>query len=297
MKPYPQKKHFTPLVLVGLGLGKHPRMSTSKTGHRYSNHGRNLLFVAALACTSALAASNPFFASPKTIIDYGLITQTANARPFGVAAGDFDGDGKTDSTEQSPQSFVFATPGAYEASVEVKDADGQTARGTRRIVAFGDAQIPDWKYGVTAHLERRRAGYYPTLQDVTHAAELMQAAGIQAARIDFNWDMLNPEKDVWRFDDYDAMVKIVRAHDVDILALAEGVRRTMVLNTWKTGLAVLVTFGLAGTGAVVVLVADALSRTTPGSGIFRAQRLPFGLAVHDGPCGCRRSSYATGAPS
>jgi MMP endo-(1,4)-3-O-methyl-alpha-D-mannosidase len=67
------------------------------------------------------------------------------------------------------------------------------------------------------------------------------------------------------------------------LAYAEGKRWPAERTTW--------------TGAVVVLAADALSRTTPGSGIFRAQRLPFGLAVQDGPCGCRRSAYATGVPS
>jgi hypothetical protein len=51
----------------------------------------------------------------------------------------------------------------------------------------------------------------------------MRAAGIEVARIDFNWDMLNPEKDVWNFDDYDEMVKIVRAHDVQILAIVDYV--------------------------------------------------------------------------
>ena len=41
------------------------------------------------------------------------------------------------------------------------------------------------------------------------------------------------------------------------------------------------------TGAAVVLAADALSRSTPGSGIFRAEGLPVGLAVDDSECGCR----------
>ena len=40
------------------------------------------------------------------------------------------------------------------------------------------------------------------------------------------------------------------------------------------------------TGAAVVLAADALSRTTPGSGIFRARSLPLGLAVDGTLCGC-----------
>ncbi|MDR7300196.1 prenyltransferase [Haloactinomyces albus] len=41
------------------------------------------------------------------------------------------------------------------------------------------------------------------------------------------------------------------------------------------------------TGAAVVLAADALSRTTPGSGIFRADDLPAGLAVES--CACLES--------
>jgi hypothetical protein len=37
----------------------------------------------------------------------------------------------------------------------------------------------------------------------------------------------------------------------------------------------------------VLLAADALSRTTPGSGIFRAERLPAGVdLVPDPSCGC-----------
>jgi hypothetical protein len=41
------------------------------------------------------------------------------------------------------------------------------------------------------------------------------------------------------------------------------------------------------TAAAVLLAADALSRTTPGSGIFRAERLPAGVdLVPDPACGC-----------
>lgn len=50
------------------------------------------------------------------------------------------------------------------------------------------------------------------------------------------------------------------------------------------------------TGAAVVLAADALSGATPGSGIFRADELPSGLAVADGLCGCHPSFDASRAP-
>jgi hypothetical protein len=38
------------------------------------------------------------------------------------------------------------------------------------------------------------------------------------------------------------------------------------------------------TGAAVILAADALSRTTPGNGIFRGEKLPVGLPVENVPC-------------
>ena len=40
------------------------------------------------------------------------------------------------------------------------------------------------------------------------------------------------------------------------------------------------------TGAAVILAVDALSRTTPGSSIFRAARPPVGLVGAGGECGC-----------
>lgn len=51
------------------------------------------------------------------------------------------------------------------------------------------------------------------------------------------------------------------------------------------------------TGAAVVLAADALSRTTPGNGIFRAQRLPVGLTAEVGDCGCESAGQAAGVGS
>ena len=136
---------------------------------------------------------------------------------------DFDGDTKTDSAEISPPPFVYTQAAAYNVALIVTDARGQDIRVTRRIVAFASPQLPAWKYGITAHLERRRPPYYPTLQDVERAAQLMQDAGIQAVRMDFNWDMLNPTRDEWKFQDYDAVVKIVRAHDLEFLGIIDYV--------------------------------------------------------------------------
>ncbi len=145
---------------------------------------------------------------------------TGGVPPY-TYAWDFDGDTKTDSAESSPPPFVYTQAAAYNAALVVTDAQGQDMRVTRRIVAFGAPQLPNWKYGVTAHLERRRPPYYPTLQDVERAAQLMQDAGIQAVRMDFNWDMLNPNRGEWKFEDYDNVVRIVRAHDIEFLGIVD----------------------------------------------------------------------------
>lgn len=66
------------------------------------------------------------------------------------------------------------------------------------------------------------------------------------------------------------------------LVYADGLRWPEERTTW--------------TGAAVVLAADALSATTPASGIFRAEGLPTGLIIDDHQCGCR-SRYSSGAPT
>jgi hypothetical protein len=62
------------------------------------------------------------------------------------------------------------------------------------------------------------------------------------------------------------------------LVFSDGKRWPVERTTW--------------TGAAVVLAADALSRCTPGNGVFRAEGLPHGLAVDDSACGCRLSGLA-----
>lgn len=136
---------------------------------------------------------------------------------------DFDGDNTVDSTDTEPAPHVYEDAQAYNAALVVTDSAGQNVRVTRRIVAFGATRVPEWKYGITAHLERRRAPYYPALADVERAAGLMQDAGIQAVRMDFNWDMLNPTPDEWKFEDYDQVVEIVRAHEMEMLGIIDYV--------------------------------------------------------------------------
>jgi hypothetical protein len=46
------------------------------------------------------------------------------------------------------------------------------------------------------------------------------------------------------------------------------------------------------TAAAVILAADALSRTSPGSGIFRADGLPVGAQLRDVACGCEAAARA-----
>ncbi len=136
---------------------------------------------------------------------------------------EFDGDNSSDSALASPPPFVYTRARAYNAALIVRDAMEQETRVTRRIVAFASPRMPAWKFGITAHLERRRPPYYPTLAEVERAAQMIHDAGIQAVRMDFNWDMLNPTRDEWKFDDYDKVVKIVRAHDLEFLGIIDYV--------------------------------------------------------------------------
>jgi hypothetical protein len=147
---------------------------------------------------------------------------TGGTLPYSLA-WDFDGDGVVDSTLSIPPPFRFNAPRAYTATLTVRDASGAAVRAERRIVAFAAPKMPTWKYGVTAHLERRRPPYYPTLADVNRAADFIQQAGIQSVRMDFNWDQLNPTPDEWKFDDYDAVVRSLRSRQLDLLGIVDYV--------------------------------------------------------------------------
>ncbi|MGB8644792.1 MAG: cellulase family glycosylhydrolase [Anaerolineae bacterium] len=148
------------------------------------------------------------------------VTITGGAAPYQVA-WDFQGMGKTDSADSAPRPVVYSA-GEYTATVTVKDRAGATTRADRRIVVLGNPPaLPNWKYGVTAQVDQRRAGYYPTLQDVAHAADLMAAAGVQAVRVDFGWDQLNPAPQQYQWQDYEAMVQALRARKLDVMGVLD----------------------------------------------------------------------------
>lgn len=140
-----------------------------------------------------------------------------------TAAWDFDGDAKSDSNKTESAPFVFKQAGAYTSTLTITDAKGEHVEASRRIVAFDKPTLPTWKYGVNSHLERRRAGYYPTMDDVERAVKMMREAAIQAIRVDFNWDMLNPTREQWRYDLYDPWVRVVRENDLEILGIIDYV--------------------------------------------------------------------------
>jgi GH35 family endo-1,4-beta-xylanase len=176
----------------------------------------------ALTATIAPDAAQSF----KSVVGRVPFTVTFAANVSGgtppyTYAWDFDGDHKTDSPRETPAPFVFSAPRAYTTSLTVRDAKNESVRVTRRIVAFSSPKLPAWKFGITAHLERRRAPYYPALDDVERAAQWMQDAGVQVVRMDFNWDMLNPTRDEWKFDDYDAAVRLVRQRHLALLGIID----------------------------------------------------------------------------
>src|SRR5581483_10156251 len=123
--------------------------------------------------TSATTVSSPLSAtilpdaskSFKQVSGRAPFTVTFSAEISGgpppyTLAWDLDGDGKIDSSAAKPAPIVFTAPREYTATLTVRDANEQETRAERRIVAFTAPTMPDWKYGVTAHLERRRQLYY-----------------------------------------------------------------------------------------------------------------------------------------
>ncbi len=136
-------------------------------------------------------------------------------------AWDVNGDTQSDSAEKSPPPVVFARPSAYNVALRVTDAAGQTIDAARRIVAFAPPQPPAWRYGINAPLEQRGGAYYPNLADVERAAKAMQDAGVQAVRVHFNWDAINPTRDEFRFDEYDAIVRILRQHNLQVIGVLD----------------------------------------------------------------------------
>lgn len=138
-----------------------------------------------------------------------------------TCAWDLDGDGKTDSAAPNPEPFTYTQPGEYKAVLKINDASGREALAGQRIVAIGEPEWPDWRFGVTAHLDRAH-GLYANDAEVERAAALIAEAGIEVVRLDLRWATVQPENgDDYEWDDYDYLADLSEEHGFDLLPVID----------------------------------------------------------------------------
>ncbi len=145
---------------------------------------------------------------------------------------DFKGDGTIDSTDLIPQPFTYTTAGEYSASLTVRDESGQKASAQQRIVVIGKPNLPKWKYGVNAHLNRN-FGLYKTDGEVEKAAQMIRDVGIQCVRVDMAWYAIQPQRDSYKWDDYDYLVGISRKYGFELMPILDY--SSEWASTGKTG--------------------------------------------------------------
>jgi len=154
---------------------------------------------------------------PPFTVDFGA--QVAGGSGELEYAWDFNVDGTIDATARDPEPFTYQTPGVYNARLTVTDEAGQTSVAERRIVAIGEPTWPGWKYGVMAHVQLTGQLYADYAQS-ERAVRMVEEAGIEAIRLDLAWPVVEPNrKGEYDWRDYDRVVRMIRDHGIQILAL------------------------------------------------------------------------------
>ena len=134
-------------------------------------------------------------------------------------AWDLAADGTSDSDTPDPGPFTYTGPGEYTATLKVNDESGREALTRQRIVVIGEPEWPDWRFGVTAHLDRAH-GLYMNNAEVEKAAGLIAEAGIEVVRLDLRWSTVQPEnRDSYEWDDYDYLVDLSEKQGFDLLPI------------------------------------------------------------------------------
>jgi PKD repeat protein len=131
---------------------------------------------------------------------------------------DFDGDGRIDSMSLDPLPFTYSTPGVYRALVRVRDGTGQEASSTQRIVVISPANLPDWQYGLVAHLNRSY-GLYKTAAEGRKAAELIRDLGVDVVRLDLAWSAVQPTANQYLWDDLDDPLDLAVEYGFDLMPI------------------------------------------------------------------------------
>lgn len=133
---------------------------------------------------------------------------------------DMDGDGTPESEQLDPPPLALQ-PGEYSPQVTFTDEAGQVLRvDLPRIVKVGEPGYPTWRYGV--HLDYQGGNIawdQNSLDAIEEQVRLFSAIGVQAARLDFSWDSLEPAEGRYNFGIHDQAVRLILAADIDLLGI------------------------------------------------------------------------------
>jgi hypothetical protein len=131
---------------------------------------------------------------------------------------DFDGDGTPDGETLDPEPFTYVDSGEYTATLTVTDEAGQTLVTSRRIVVIGGPDWPDWRYGLTAHLDYVPE-FYANRTEVEWAAAMIRELGVDVVRHDLLWTKVQPTEDLYRWGIYDFLVDLSQRYEFDLLPI------------------------------------------------------------------------------
>lgn len=154
---------------------------------------------------------------PPFSVDFGVEGDGDDSRGEDVVSysWDFDGDGSEDSGEASPR-YTYGSPGEYEATLEVERANGTRERDAQRIVVIGEPDWPDWRFGVTSHLNRAH-NLYANDGEVERAAGRIAELGVDVVRLDMNWSAVQPDDaDSYDWRDYDYLLNLSEESGFDL---------------------------------------------------------------------------------
>jgi polysaccharide biosynthesis protein PslG len=136
-------------------------------------------------------------------------------------AWDLDGDGTADSDAPDPELFTYTQPGEYKATLKVADERGHEVLTGQRIVVIGEPEWPNWRFGLSDHLDRAH-GLYANDAEVEKAAALIAEAGIEVVRLDLRWATVQPEnRNSYEWDDYDYLVDLSEEYGFELLPVLD----------------------------------------------------------------------------
>ena len=151
-------------------------------------------------------------------------------------AWDLDGDGTSDGDSVDLEPFTYTESGEYTVTLRISDGCGQKAQRRQRVVVIGQPDWPDWRYGVTAHLD-----YVPDLYaseaEVERAAQMIGDLGVDVVRHDLLWTKVQPLSSTYDWDTYDYVAELSQQYGFDLLPIigysAAWASSAGVISDWQ----------------------------------------------------------------